>query len=141
MLKIDSLQDIILKSDNPIDSIDNFIDVFLKLDNKEKKEVISFLSKNKRIDRLFYLLFVSKIYQHDKESMKVINTYIIVDTYTNFKDFYYNFLKLLCLSDYDFTLFKSYFENFDSPKAKELIDKTFKYVDLFNNMKDNIRDF
>lgn len=141
MLKIDSLQYIILKSNNPIDCIDNFVDIFLKLENIEKKEVIAFLAKNKSIDREFYPLFISKVYQNDKESLNLINTYIIVDTYTNFKDFYYNFLKLLCLSDYDFTLFKNHFDNIDYKNAKEFINKTFEYVIFFNNMKDNIKNF
>lgn len=141
MLKIDSLQYIILKSNNPIDCIDNFFDIFFKLENIEKKEVIAFLAKNKSIDREFYPLFISKIYQNDKESLNLINHYIIFDTYINFKDFYHDFLKLLSLSDYDFTLFKNYFNKMDYPKAKELVDKTYKFVELHKELYNNLINF
>jgi hypothetical protein len=59
MVKVGSLQYIILRHNNPINSIDNFLDIFLKLDDRKKHEVIFFLSKNKSIDKNFKTSYYS----------------------------------------------------------------------------------
>ncbi len=136
MLKIGSLQHSILKHDNPLDSIQHFLDIFLKLDDQQKYDVVYFLSKNKSIDKNFYPLFLNQVYQNDKDFIKNIKVNLIVETYSNFTIFYYDFLNILCSSNYDFTSLKKYFEDIYYPKAKEFINKTFEYIDLYNKIRD-----
>ncbi len=136
MLKIGSLQHSILKHDNPLDSIRYFLDIFFKLDDQQKYDVVYFLSKNKSIDKNFYPLFLNKVYQNDKGFIKNIKINIIIETYRNFKFFYYDFLNLLCCSDYDFQQLKDYFKDFYHVEAIELLTYTFEYFNLHNNIRD-----
>lgn len=136
MVKVGSLQYIILRHNNPINSIDNFLDIFLKLDDIKKHEVIFFLSQNKSIDKNFYPLFISKVYEQDKQSLKLIKTNVIVQTHDHFNFFYFEFLNILCLADYDFSLFKSDFEYIYFEGARIFFNETIEYIDLNKNIRD-----
>lgn len=137
MLKIGSLEYIISKSNNPIDSIDDFFNIFLNLGNNQKNDLILFLSKNISIDKNFYPILIKKIYHYDKELIKNLKIHIIVETYNNFKYFYYEFLNILCLCSYDFTLFEFEFRYNYHPKTKKFFNETLDYI----NLNKNIRDF
>lgn len=137
MVKIGSLEYIILKSNNSIDSIDNFFNIFLNLSNNQKNDLILFLSKNISIDNNFYPLFIKKIYHHDKKLIKNLKIHIVVETYNNFKHFYYEFLNILCLSSYDFTLFELEFRYNYYSQTRQFFNETIDYI----NLNKNIRDF
>lgn len=136
MVKVGSLQHNILNSLNPINSIDVFFDRFLKLTDYAKVNLILFLSENQSIDEKFYPLFISKVYEQDKESLKFIKTNVIVQTHAHFNSFYFEFLNILCLSNYDFSLFKSDFEHIYFEDARTFFNETIEYIDLNKNIRD-----
>lgn len=137
MLKIGSLQHSIVNHDNPCDAIQNFLDIFFKLDDQQKYDVVLYLSlSNKFLDKNFYPLFIDNIFQTDKNFIKNIKINIIIETYRNFNFFYYDFLNMLCCSDYDFQQLKNYFKDYYHVEAIELLTNTFEYIDLHNNIRD-----
>lgn len=135
MVKIGSLEYVILQSSNPIGSIDYFFNIFLKLNDLNKSNFIFFLSENTSIDEKFYPLFISKIFEKDKESLKKIKSNIIIQTHENFNSFYFEFINLLYLSGYDFNLFYNDFEHIYYEKTRQFVNMTLDYVRSINNIE------